>query len=107
MRSISAQLTRSRWTRRCATTLLAFAITTALALADEAPRAHGPQPFSVTGVGPKNLSFGKVDLDVSGTGFIKGATVILGTTDLPTHFQNKNISPRRRRSRRFLAILSL
>jgi uncharacterized protein (DUF1800 family) len=87
MRSISAQFTRSRWTCRCATTLLALAITTAPAFAQEAPLAHGPRPFTVTGVG-KNLSFGKVDLKVSGTGFIKGATVILGTTDLPTHFQN-------------------
>jgi hypothetical protein len=61
------------------------AITAAPALAQE---AHGPQPFTVKGVGPKNVGFGSVELKVSGSGFIKGATVVLGKSDLPTHFQS-------------------
>jgi uncharacterized protein (DUF1800 family) len=47
----------------------------------------------VTGVGPKNIGFGKVVLKVTGTGFKKGATVILGTSTLPTHFEdNKHLT---------------
>src|SRR5579863_635651 len=88
MRSIGTQSTRSRWTRRCAAILLAVAIAAAPAFAQESPLAHGPQPFAVTGVGPKNLTFGKVDLKVTGTGFVKGATIILGQSSLPTHFQS-------------------
>ena len=93
MLSISTQSTRSRCTRRCAAILFAVALTAIPALAQEAPLAHGPKPFAVTGVGPKNLTFGKVDLKVSGTGFIKGAVGVLGQTDLPTHFQsNKQLT---------------
>src|SRR5260370_19589234 len=88
MLSIGTQSTRSRWTRRCATILLAAAFTATPALAQEASGAHGPRPFAVIGVGPKNLTFGNVQLKVSGTGFTKGATVVLGQSDLPTHFQN-------------------
>ena len=93
MHSTSTQLTRSRWTRRWTTILLAVAFTAATAFAQEAPLAHGPKPFAVTGVGPRNLSFGKVELKVSGTGFIKGAVVVLGQTNLPTRFQsNKQLT---------------
>jgi uncharacterized protein (DUF1800 family) len=93
MHSTSTQLTRSRWTRRWTTILLAVAFTAATAFAQEAPLAHGPKPFAVTGVGPRNLSFGKVELKVSGTGFIKGAVVVLGQTNLPTRFlSNKQLT---------------
>src|ERR1700693_1127143 len=88
MPSINTQSTRSRWTVRCATILVAAAVAATSALAQEAPLAHGPQPFAVTGVGPKNVGFGNVVLKVSGTGFTKGAAVILGASALPTHFQN-------------------
>jgi uncharacterized protein (DUF1800 family) len=85
---IASQSIRRRRTHRCAAILLAVAITAAPAVAQESRLAHGPQPFAVTSVGPKNLSFGKVDLKVTGTGFVKGATIILGQSSLPTHFQS-------------------
>jgi len=89
MSSVITQLTPGQWTRRCAIILLVAVVAAAPARAQEARQAHQPRPFAVTGVGPKNLTFGKVDLKVSGTGFIKGATVILGASALPTHYKSE------------------
>ncbi len=85
----------------------AVAFTAATALAQETPLAHGPKPFAVTGVGPRNLSFGKVELKVSGTGFIKGAVVVLGQTNLRPASRATSSSPRKRRSHRFPATYAL
>ena len=69
--------------------LLALAALARPAYAQEAEAKHGgPQPLSITAIGPQNVGLGKVSLKISGTGFVRGAAVMLGATQLSTQFHN-------------------
>ena len=79
--------------------MLAVAVSAAISAnaqdVDGARHHGGPQPLAITAVGPKNVRLGKVDLKISGSGFIKGASVSLGGTQLSTNFQSsKKLSAR-------------
>ncbi len=79
---------------RCVAIFLALAALVSSADAQE-NRHGGPQPFSISAVGPQNVGLGKVTLKISGTGFIRGAAVLLGATQLATQFHNaKRLSAR-------------
>lgn len=69
--------------------MLALAAFASPAHAQEAEAKHGsPQPLSITAIGPQNVGLGKVVLKILGTGFVRGAAVMLGATQLPTQFHN-------------------
>src|SRR5258708_6519711 len=82
--------------RRCIAIFLALAALVSVAHAQETEsRQRSPQPLSITAIGPQNVGLGKVALKISGTGFVSGASVILGAKAVPTHFQGaKKLSAR-------------
>ena len=73
--------------------MLAFVMTTAATAgtspSDEANRKHRPPPtFAISNVTPNTV--GNVDLKVVGSGFEKGATVLLGGTALATSYRHSS-----------------
>ncbi len=75
--------------QRLVAILLALAAVVSPLHAQEAEGHHGgPQPLSITAIGPQNVGLGKVQLKISGTGFVRGAKVVLGATQLSTQFHN-------------------
>ncbi len=59
-----------------------------------AQEAHGgPAPLAIVSIGPKNLSFGKANLILKGTGFTQGAVVMLEGAPLQTrYFSSKKLT---------------